>query len=148
MGDGTKGMERIMLIRRLTEVVNGRVVWTAKSKSWLKNDPDLVLSMVKRGLMESGFYLDPSYDLSVINPVEIFMMPTTWRQKATDGKFFDIGVELYEDSTFNIMYDLGEHFVYLDGADVEPLKFWDEIYECFDSRLSCEGLEDLRRLNS
>ena len=137
-----------MLIRRLTEVVNDRVVWTDKSKSWLQNDPDLGLSMVKRGLMESGFYLDPSYDLSVINPVEIFMMPVTWRKKGKDGKFFDMGVELYEDSTFNIMYDLGEHFVYMDGCDVDDLNFWDHIYECFEDRLRCEGLDFLRRVNS
>lgn len=135
------------LIRRLTEVVNGRVVWTDKSKSWLQNDPDLGLSMIKRGLMESGFYLDPSY-AHYDYPVEIFMMPVTWRQKATDGKFFDIGVEFYDDDGFNIMYDLGEHFVYMDGCDVEPLKFWDHIYECFEDRLRCEGLEDLRMLNS
>lgn len=145
MGNDQKGMERIMLIRRLTEVVNDRVVWTDKSKSWLKNDPDLVLSMVKRGLMESGFYLDPSY-AHYDYPVEIFMMPTTWRQKGTDGKVFDIGVEFYDDSGFNIMYDLGEHWVYMDGCDVEPLNFWDNIYECFEDRLGCDLNEMYREV--
>ena len=130
MGDDQTGMERRMLVRRLTELVNDRVVWTDKSKSWLKNDPDLVLSMVKRGLIESGFGLDPV--------LETFVMPSSWRKKGKDGKFFDIGVDVYEDSTFNIMYDIDENWVYLDGCDVDPLNFWDNIYECFKSRLSCD----------
>ena len=130
MGDDQTGMERRMLTRRLTEVVNDRVVWTDKSKSWLQNDPDLGLSMIKRGLMESGFGLDPV--------LETFVMPSSWRMKGTDGKFFDIGVDVYEDSTFNIMYDLKENWVYMDGCDVDPLNFWDNIYECFELRLGCD----------
>ena len=138
MGDDPKGMERIMLVRRLTEVVNDRVVWTDKSKSWLQNDPDLGLSMIKRGLMESGFGLDPV--------LETFVMPSSWRMKGTDGKFFDIGVDVYEDSTFNIMYDLKENWVYMDGCDVDPLNFWDNIYECFELRLGCDLNEMYREV--
>lgn len=128
-----------LVIRKLTEVVNGRVVWTDKSKSWLKNDPDLVLSMVKRGLMESNFYLDPSYDQEKhLTPVEIFLMPSSWRKKGKDGKYFNIGVDFFDDNTFNIMYDIDENWVYLDGCEVDPLNFWDDIYECFEVRLSCK----------
>ena len=137
MGDDPKGMGRRMLIRRLTEVVNDRVVWSDKSKSWLRNDPDLGLSMIKRGLMESGFGLDPV--------LETFVMPSSWRQKGTDGKVFDIGVDVYEDSTFNIMYDLKENWVYMDGCDVDPLNFWDHIYECFELRLGCDLNEMYRK---
>lgn len=124
-----------MLVRRLTEVVGGRVVWTDKSRSLLKAHPDFGLSMIKRGLMESGFTLDPDLDPELS---EAFVMPVSWRQKGTDGKVFDIGVEFYEDSTFNLMYDLKENWVYMDGCDVEPLKFWDDIYECYESRLRCD----------
>lgn len=118
-------------------MVNDRVVWTDKSKSWLQNDPDLGLSMIKRGLMESGFGLDPV--------LETFVMPSSWRMKGTDGKFFDIGVDVYEDSTFNIMYDLKENWVYMDGCDVDPLNFWDNIYECFELRLGCDLNEMYRK---
>ena len=126
-------------------MVNDRVVWTDKSKSWLKNDPDLGLSMIKRGLIESDFYLDPSYKQgNFVSPVEILLMPATWRQKGKDGKVFDIGVDVFDDDTFNIMYDIDENWVYLDGCEVDPLNFWDHIYDCFESRLSCD-LNDFYR---
>ena len=44
----------------------------------------------QKGLMESSFGLDPVLD---------FCVPSSWRMKGTDGKFFDIGVDVYEDST-------------------------------------------------
>ena len=39
---------------------------------------------------------------------------------------------------FNIMYDLKENWVYMDGCDVDDLNFWDNIYECFEERLGCD----------